>query len=43
MWERKKLKNDNIVIRKVTLSLGLFSPSIPSFSGIRKVRIFKIR
>jgi hypothetical protein len=31
-------KCDNRVICKVTLSLGLLSPPIPSFTGIRKVR-----
>jgi hypothetical protein len=30
--------SQNRVIHKVTLSLGLLSPPIPSFSGIRKVR-----
>jgi len=31
---------DNGLMCKVTLSLGLLSPPIPSFSGIRKVRKF---
>ncbi len=33
---------DNRVICKVTLSLGMLAPSIPSFSGVCKVRNFFI-
>jgi hypothetical protein len=40
---KTKIKGLIRVIRKVTLTLGLLSTPIPSFNGIHKVRIPKVR
>jgi hypothetical protein len=40
---KTKIKGLTRVIHKVTLSLGLLSTPIPSFNGIRKVRIPKVQ